>query len=318
MTPVVYVSGTGRSGTNIVKEILGKHSQIATLPFEHRFTIDPHGLVDYYRNMENWSPYMADSKLKELAAFLRKLANRDVRLFDESQQLQAEGKTAHPYVGWELEKWIPGYTQFVEELLANLTVFTYEAAYPGSEAGVAENTMWYSSPDIEKSRIALSVFLEKCHGAITHHQSKQIFLEDNTWSILFADVLNRLSPQGKLVHMIRDPRDVIASMQKQKWTPSTLQNVITYYKDIIEKWQAVRKKLPYSFFLEVRLEDLISETKHTIEDLCEFVGVAAEQTMFEIELTNANVGRYKEQFSTAEVTLIETQLTDFLQQYHYS
>lgn len=317
MTPVVYISGTGRSGTNLMKEILGSHSQVATLPFEHRYTIDPHGLVDYYKNIDNWSPYLAESKLRSLATFLRNLASRDTKIFDESQQLRSEGKTGHPYAGWELDKWIPKYSIFVEELLTQLTDFEYQAAYPGTEAGEQESKMYYPNRSAEVVKMAIGNFIEQCNAAITSQQDKSIFVEDNTWSILFADVLSKLTPEGKMVHMIRDPRDVIASMQRQDWTPTSLENIVKYYKDLISQWQIVRKQLPASFYLEIKLEDLLSETKYTLNDICEFIGVKVEQSMLEVDLSKGNLGKYKKQFDSAEIEFIESELSDIFDQYQY-
>ena len=63
----VAVGGTGRSGTNLLKQILSEHSQVHTLPFEHRFVIDPGGVIDFYHGFaDSWSPFVADRKLRDL------------------------------------------------------------------------------------------------------------------------------------------------------------------------------------------------------------------------------------------------------------
>ena len=66
----IMISGTGRSGTNIIKDILNLNSSVYALPFEHRITIDPDGIIDFYLSSLNiWSPYMYDKKLKNLKSF---------------------------------------------------------------------------------------------------------------------------------------------------------------------------------------------------------------------------------------------------------
>ena len=47
---VIFIGGSGRSGTNILRKLLSKHSQVASLPFEHRFIIDPDGIIDFFYN----------------------------------------------------------------------------------------------------------------------------------------------------------------------------------------------------------------------------------------------------------------------------
>ncbi|HEX3262333.1 MAG TPA: sulfotransferase [Solirubrobacterales bacterium] len=41
--PVLFVGGTGRSGTHVVAKLLGKHSKMAIVPVEVRFHVEPRG-----------------------------------------------------------------------------------------------------------------------------------------------------------------------------------------------------------------------------------------------------------------------------------
>jgi hypothetical protein len=43
ITPIVFVGGTGRSGTHVVAKLLGKHSHYRTIPVECRFHVDADG-----------------------------------------------------------------------------------------------------------------------------------------------------------------------------------------------------------------------------------------------------------------------------------
>ena len=43
---IVHVSGSGRCGTNLLKDLLGRHPDVHTLPFETRFTVDPDGILE--------------------------------------------------------------------------------------------------------------------------------------------------------------------------------------------------------------------------------------------------------------------------------
>ncbi len=318
MTPTIYISGTGRSGTNILKEILGSHSEVATLPFEHRFTIDPDGLVDYYRNVDNWSPYLAEARLKRLESFLLSLAQRDEANHRESQELKAGGKTGHPYAGWELEKWIPGYIDRVKELISSLTKFSYEASYPGSEGGIAKNIMYYPNKDKKLVRDTIAAFIDECHLAIVTCEGKKVFAEDNTWSILCAGSLCELTPQAKMIHIVRDPRDVVSSMQEQNWTPSNVDQVIDYYQDIMDKWMDEKSDIPQSFYKEIRLEDLVENTEKTIMNICQFVGIEFEEKMLDIELTSTSIGRYRSHYSEKEIGKIESHLSRAMSAYNYN
>src|SRR5919206_1561872 len=41
--PVLFVGGTGRSGTHVVAKLLGKHSKMAIVPVEVRFHVESRG-----------------------------------------------------------------------------------------------------------------------------------------------------------------------------------------------------------------------------------------------------------------------------------
>ena len=43
---LVFVGGTGRSGTHVVASLLGEHSRFASVPIECRFHCNPNGLAD--------------------------------------------------------------------------------------------------------------------------------------------------------------------------------------------------------------------------------------------------------------------------------
>ena len=43
---LVFVGGTGRSGTTVTAELLGRHSHFADVPIECRFHCNPNGLAD--------------------------------------------------------------------------------------------------------------------------------------------------------------------------------------------------------------------------------------------------------------------------------
>ena len=270
----VAVGGTGRSGTNLLKQILSEHSQVHTLPFEHRFVIDPGGVIDFYHGFaDSWSPFVADRKLRDLERYLLRLARRSPlreavgTLFT---LLDRSGRFLVPpsYQGWELERWFPGYEARVRALIEELQEFEYRGRWPGS-SGPAIGGRVRFAPFASRAALApvLGRFVNDCVNAALSRAGKNCFVEDNTWNILFATDLLALSPNLKLVHVIRDPRDVVASFTRQPWCPDDLAQAATYYRSIVAKWRSVRPDLPATRWLEIRLEDLIRSPRKAISGL---------------------------------------------------
>lgn len=320
----LFISGSGRSGTNITKAILSQHSLVGTLPFEYRFSVDPNGVLDFYNTFPAaWSPFIASKKCKDFISFLKSLARRDQELFLKSKEiLEKHNKglelTPYPYHGWELEKVFPGYENFVDSLEKKLVEFRYHAVWPGAEPLVENHEMLFCAPKSKKDlQPILTHFFDQCVNAFLENEQKEVFVEDNTWSILFADDLLDLFPNGKILHVVRNPFDVIASMVKQRWTPSDVSDATKYYKAIMSHWLSKREKLSPDQFLEVKLEDLTQNTEATINQICQFAGLKFEASMLDIDLSKSNSGRYKTQFTTKQILAIEESISEILFNYGY-
>ncbi|MDP4687916.1 MAG: sulfotransferase [Salibacteraceae bacterium] len=324
MRNVISIAGTGRSGTNILKEIFGQHSKIATLPFEYRFMIDPKGIVDFYQSFTaNWSPYKADYKIKELEEYLLSLSALSDEKREETNRIKSIDPkglslTPPPYSGWELNEWIPGYSDLVKTLIADLTEFQYSAVWPGLEANKANYQMSFA-PKIDKATLAkkLELFTDKLFDAICEKQGKSIYLEDNTHNILFASDLKAIIPGMKLIHVVRDPRDVISSLQQQKWAPTALEHLISWYKSVMAQWEEEKARLDKSDFIEVKFEDILANPESEIKKLCAFVSIDFEPEMLQVKLDKPNNGRYKKNFSEQEIITLNVDLSKWLKLYEF-
>ena len=320
----VFITGTGRSGTNVTKAIFARHSKCATLPFEYRFSIDPGGVVDFFNQYSsNWSPFMADKRLRSFENFLLTLAQRNDSNYAASNWLRridprSEDITPFAYAGWELEKCFPGYKKFVKALMDQLVDYKYSASWPGSDSLSKSNLMYFGTPKSKEELIPLlGVFLDSCFQSYLNKTGKETFVEDNTWSILYAKDLLDLVPKGKILHIVRDPRDVISSLIKQRWTPSDLDQILTWYKSIMETWKIQRNKLDKTQFLEVKLEEITSNTTAVIKDMCVFTGMDYEDSMSTLDLSKSNSGRYKTELSKEEINKVERALSSILSEYNY-
>ncbi|MGB0428208.1 MAG: sulfotransferase family protein, partial [Flavobacteriales bacterium] len=271
---------------------------------------------------QNWSPYAVSHQLKAFENYLLSLAKKNQLKYQTSRLLKAFDKgrilSPFPYSGWELEKWMPGYESFVKELFQNLIAFKYQANWPG-EAGLKYKNELFFTPFLTKEQLAeyLVPFLDKCVGANLKLQKKDFFVEDNTWSILFADKLFDLFPNSKLIHVLRDPRDVVASLLKQRWTPNEFEHVVVWYESIMKKWMTLMPKLDSNRVLEIRLEDLIANTSKTVELMCAFSGLSFEETMLTVKLNKSNTGRYKTELTEAQIHFLESRLKPILAHYNY-
>lgn len=321
-TEIVFITGTGRSGTNILKKIFSQHPDIASLPFEYRFTIDPDGVLDFYNSYpSSWSPYGADHKIKRLESYLLGLASQS-----EEKQKRVEKSinndrllmSGPSYAGWELDKHIPGYSTYVKKLIDDLTAFKHAGVWPGTKEGIENNQMYFAAPmSKEELKPIVQSFLQNCFQSIRDHQKKSILQEDNTHNLLYANDLLSMFPEGKMIHIVRDPRDVISSLKMQRWTPSSINELITWYNAIMDQWQIQKALLNSNQFIEIRFEDLIDDQEKAVRDLCVFLGIQFDSNMLNLDLSKHNIGRFKQDLSTPETHAIEIATETLLKKYNY-
>ncbi|WP_456407457.1 sulfotransferase family protein [Caldithrix abyssi] len=318
----ISISGTGRSGTNITKDILSKHPDVGTLPFEHRFTIDPKGLVDTFNTLRfTWSPYVVDYKINELENFLKLIGKRKFWRFQLGQLikwLNRHGLNITPpaYYAWELSKWFPDYFEMVEKLIQQLIDFKYRATWPGAASFNKNNQMSFVSYEKNLANI-FGRFIQNLYQSFLKAHNKTHFVEDNTWSILFAPELFTMLPEIKFIHVLRDPRDVVVSFLNQKWTPNDLDQCIDYYISIISKIIENKKKIPAENILEISLEQLVEKPERTMRQVCKFCGLDYTDDLLKIDLSRSNKGRWKLELNVNEQQRLNHKLKNYIDLFGY-
>lgn len=106
-----------------------------------------------------------------------------------------------------------------------------------------------------------------------------IILEKTPDNLDFVDLLNRLYPQAYFIHVIRDPRAVVAShlaLKKEEWGWISAEET---HLDIAKKWlKAIQKRdraveLLEDRFIEVRYEDMKCDRNSVLLNLTNLLGL---------------------------------------------
>ena len=163
------------------------------------------------------------------------------------------------------------------------------------------------------------------------------FVKEN-YTYLVSNFLLANWPDAHFVYMVRDPRDVAASLVKM----GTFGGV----KQAAEFWQRDQQKSVIAFrqiqsagrALQIRYEDLVSDTPAIAKRLCEHVGVDYDPVMLEYykdkrTLKNAgrnhawgniakpvmtgNFGKYKKTLSPADIRYVELMCFEHMQTFGY-
>lgn len=210
------------------------------------------------------------------------------------------------------------YTDF-PTIRANITGILKEglSGYPyESTTAFLTNLQYY---DLNKQTMRTWFF--QCHefsqlvSRFSHHletlSNKEYWIEKTPRNALCMDLFCQLIPEAKVIHIVRDPRDVVCSLLGRGYSP----------RQAAERWlvavASARKQNTSGKLIELRYEDLVKDTRNEISRLFEGLELQMENgvltnrhNMFDIfgnrihlsswraapteEITTTGVDRYKE------------------------
>lgn len=147
-------------------------------------------------------------------------------------------------------------------------------------------------------------FIERFFAEYAAAQCKPRWAEKTPANILHLDYLFEAFPSAKVVHMIRDGRDVACSLRthprhkvvngqlvpRNTWNP--LDECIGKWVDAVRAGQAYRGDERY---MEMRYEELVAEPRSTLERLMQFLGEPWDEAMLQydkVESTSRDVTKF--------------------------
>lgn len=261
---MIFVGGTGRSGTTIVGQVLAQYAKLTVL-FEPRFMTDPQGLMDYLTN-----PNITVDQVGEVlrTKFLPKMLNNFVLHTDLESP-------AHVYRDKVVaDKWaravqFPTRRDHVRWFLLNMArLYRRDASFC---------TLVYKEPHV----------------------------------ILWGRALLVPFPGAHLVHLIRDPRDVCASVLQVNWGPQTPEDFVPWYLTISNNAWEHMQGYPEEQYHVLSLEALVADPERQVSELYQRLdlhpprkAVLAGAKL--IEHSQAHIGRYSEDLTPEMAEAINT------------
>lgn len=124
----------------------------------------------------------------------------------------------------------------------------------------------------------LSLLLTGLFDHICHSAGKEVLVEQTPWHGLYLNVLKELFPSMKIVHLIRDGRDVAISFARTPWwTKDVMAN--------LERW-GNEVDIAHKFCLEnpdcsieLKYEDLVSQPEMALKRILNLFGLNPEEEM---------------------------------------
>ena len=96
-------------------------------------------------------------------------------------------------------------------------------------------------------------------------------------------LIQRVLPDARFIHLIRDARDVALSVKGLWFGPNSISEIAQWWAAGIR--QARRQAKELNYYLEVRYEDLVCNTESTLRKICAFIDLPWHAAMLDYHQT---------------------------------
>ena len=91
--------------------------------------------------------------------------------------------------------------------------------------------------------------------------------------------IERVLPEARFVHIIRDGRDVSLSHLRMNWGPESYAESAKLWRQRIRKTRRLARNT--SHYMEIRFEDLVTDTEGVLRRVCDFVELEFDPVMLD-------------------------------------
>lgn len=128
-------------------------------------------------------------------------------------------------------------------------------------------------------------WIEVATPAIEAAPDATILLEKTPDHARHLDLVDRLLPESRVIHLVRRPEDVVASLLAasrtdwgRAWAPGSVESAARTWVESVEAAEASGTRLGSRRFLRVRHGDLAVAPKETLSRIFSFLGLASDES----------------------------------------
>lgn len=245
--PILFIGGTGRSGTHVVANLLGHHSRYHAIPIECRFHVNPRGFPDLLAGRVGPEE------------FLRKLRRFWWRRIKAGEVLPAF------LPGSPLGRQVRGLHKIVPRERLDSATERFEAAYADEPIAACR-----------------ALFLDLL-WPLAEEAGKPGLVEMSCFTIAQAPTLARVFPEARFVHSVRDGRDAGSSKagkRQKRHHPRDPSEGIEWWLGRLRQAEEGARETPPDRLLAISLDELVDgEREPTYRKLLDFLSLDDEPEM---------------------------------------
>lgn len=128
----------------------------------------------------------------------------------------------------------------------------------------------------------------------------------------FTETLSEWYPGAPIIHLVRDPRDVVASLQRMAWGPKSIVNNALFWVRFNRAAEQSRHRPEY---LRIYYEHLVADPERELRRICSHIGEDYSDSLLTSgssqsydpsgPVTKQRLGTWRDQLSVDDVSVIE-------------
>jgi hypothetical protein len=139
-----------------------------------------------------------------------------------------------------------------------------------------------------RERVPYREATEAVYRAFARARSKPLYGDKTPRYIEYIPFLNRLWPEARFVHMVRDGREVALSYADVPFGPKTVAKAAQLWSERVELGIRSGRSLAEGRYLEVRYERILEDPEGQARELCEFLGITFDGAMMDFGKRSRN------------------------------
>ena len=314
MDNIIFVEGLGFSGSGAVLDLLREVEDCFVLPTEFRIINDPDGLLSLESAMiDNWTVFQGDVAIKRFRKLCKNLSNKYTGPYSTLDHTKIFGKD---------------FLQVVDKYLDNLILLDFIGLWYGNDTYLKRKMIgrrfigrnkyttrkMYVAKNLEREEFLKYTreFLSELASLCLDERKPGLFIIDGDYSVLNPKRVLSYFPEGKMILVIRDPRDIMATVRSGlgAFMPDDFNKNIEWQLSLFKRWQKTVKDLPKDQFMLINFDDLVNKYEIVRDDIFSFLGIdkathTKKLSNYNPSVSVKNVGIWKTKLSTQEASIIE-------------
>lgn len=138
------------------------------------------------------------------------------------------------------------------------------------------------------------------------------------------DLIRKIWPQARFIHLCRDPRDVSRSCIGMGWVGNVWYGA-DYWLDAEQRWESLKPSLGKDDYLEMNYETLVVSPEEELRRACAFLGIPYSSQMMSYAEDSTYkspdarlVNQWKTKLSTAEIGFVEAKCCELMERRGYT